>query len=663
MLRYIGFGSLAGKFIFITGFVLLLMFTGLYIYQYNEVAKPIEKQFMDEGKALAVSLANAIQSVTENDLANGVTLSDGGFISGDKLKTMLFDDKLTLVSESEEAARKRNEDPDYGNAKQTLFDGSQIPVWEYELKYMSAFDPYTDERWQGLIDSYLIRNSVVFALPTFYSENPKAAGYISTHNTVYSPTGEASTDQWGSKDLISQKYRANRVFNDKTGYQAAAYKNKDEPLVQVYPRLIEGRTVTMWDIAYPLYFQDKHWGGVRVAMSKQKADDMISAQRRSMLYQYLILFFVIMVLLYVLTRVLVKNRIQLLTSNANRIFSSGKLDLTHQFDIGGNDEISQLSRVLNSMTASLRELVESVQKMADDVSSSSKGLSQNVVQTSTAATQLHTSMMEVSEGAGKQAFGAAGGAVAAEEMSAGLQRIAEACSSIYASSQDAVKQIERGERQTTTLTGQMNQLFSSTESTADLIRKLNDLSQEIGSIATVITGISNQTNILALNASIEASRTGEYGRGFMVIADEIRKLSTQTRESSNKIIDVINEVQSYTGAAVSSMDANANEVRNCVEAVEHLSLALNQILKATQLVDSDIQEVSATSEQMIASTEEVAASVEEIAGIAKHSADHIRSAVEDYKEQITVIAQISESAELLANLACELQQGLQRFKV
>jgi hypothetical protein len=136
-----------------------------------------------------------------------------------------FHDQLTVIPESITAAEKRKaEDPQYGKETATLYDGIKIP------------------------------------------------------HSIYSPTGEVSKDKWGDEGLLSQKYRAKRVFNDPVGYNAAMYKDTNEVNRQIYDRIIEGNVVTMWDLSYPIVIDGQHWGGVRVAISKQQSDALIASR-------------------------------------------------------------------------------------------------------------------------------------------------------------------------------------------------------------------------------------------------------------------------------------------------------------------------------------------------------------------------------------------------
>ncbi|PZD97372.1 methyl-accepting chemotaxis protein [Paenibacillus sambharensis] len=660
--RKLGFETLTGKFLWSIGAVLLILFSSLYGWSYSHVSKPITDQFMEEGKSFATALAGTIESVTEQDIRNGITLSTGDKISGPQLRELLFDDSLTPLSENEAVAELRQQDPEYAAAKQLLFDGSEIPLWQYEQKFTSVYEGYTDERWQGIIDSLALSDAVVFALPIAFSENKEAAGFIATHNTEYSPVGESSVDKWGSEDILSQKYRANRVFNDAIGYRAAAYTNKEAPLVQTYPRVIEGKIVTMWDISYPLYFDGDHWGAVRIAMSKEKADMMIAKQREQLLMQYGFMFISIMLMLSVLTKFLVQRRIKRLTATTKQIFAAGKVDLSQRFTLKGRDEISQLSAEINTLVQHLSALVHSIRTTSNEVSASSRFLLQSINNSKDSALQFHTTMQSVSRGAEQQAAGAHEGASAMNEMAGNVRHIANFSVEIAESSQETLNQFEEGSQNAEHAGEQIQDLLASTLSARETILRLNQLSGEIGSFASFIHGIASKTNILSLNASIEASRAGEHGKGFQVIAGEIRNLAEQTQQSSDKIMDMILDIQKQTSSAASSMEQNAQGAQASVHAVQQVTESLKRILEATQLVDANVQHVSATSQELTASVEQVKTTITDIASISDTSANHISAAASSYQEQLSEIERMAEASTNLSRLASQLEASVLLFR-
>ena len=195
------------------------------------------------------------------------------------------------------------------------------------------------------------------------------------------------------------------------------------------------------------------------------------------------------------------------------------------------------------------------------------------------------------------------------------------------------------------------------------IKKLGNLSQEIGNIIGVITGIADQTNLLALNAAIEAARAGEHGQGFAVVADEVRKLAEQSKESADQIAGLINQMQEDTTEAVNVMEVGTKEVAAGKVIVDETGKRFEKILLSIEQVTAQIQEVSAISEEMSASAEEVNASIEEMANIAQYSASNTQNVASASEEQLASMEEITASATTLSKMAEDLQAIVKKFKL
>jgi len=656
------FHSLTGKFMLITTSVLLVIMTVLYLISWDSIEKDAEDMLLERGHSLATSLAGSLRAVTENDIKNGVTLADGTKLSGSELRAKLFDDELKVVPESEQSAKKRSEDGEYAKQTVKLFNGKEIPLAQYELKYASAYDAYTDERWQGVIDSFLTDKLVTFALPIAFSDKEQYAGYIATHNSVYSPTGDASKDMWGDTGVLSQSYRANRVFNDSTGYNAAAYKNTEDVLVQKYPRVIDGKVVELWDIAYPLVIDGEHWGGVRVALSKADADALISQQRLSLLIQFAVLLLLVLAVIFWLSHFTVRRKLNRIV-HATRNLNSGEADLTYRIDVKGKDEIAELAQEVNVFVGHLQDMVGSVSRKAAQVSESSREMAGGAERTVDVAGHIAATIREVARGAEQQAVSAGDSAKATEEMAAGIQRIAESSMHVSDAAHGMVNEAESGSGAAQTALRRMDELGASVQAIGDTIDKLNGMSEEIGAIATVISGIASQTNLLALNAAIEAARAGEQGRGFAVVAGEIRKLAVQSDASASHIAELIAEVQATTAKAAASMGEGNEAVERSSRIAGELSERFVHLLEAARGISSQIEEISAASQQMSAGTEEVTASIETMAGIAGDASSNSARVAEAANEQLTAMSELNGVIHSLRNLAVELESTVKRFKV
>jgi methyl-accepting chemotaxis protein len=337
--------------------------------------------------------------------------------------------------------------------------------------------------------------------------------------------------------------------------------------------------------------------------------------------------------------------------------------LNQKVELERKDELGQLALSFNQMSVNIRTLIERAKKTGEQVAVSSEQLSQSAEQTKQAINQITLTIQEVAAGTETQVQGAEESAKAMEEMSKGIQRIAEKSTVVLDASVETVKEAEQGNDSIQKAVRQMDSISHSVNHSASVIKSLGERSKEIGEIVEVITSISSQTNLLALNAAIEAARAGEHGRGFAVVADEVRKLAEQSRKSAEQITDLIQKIQEGTTQAVSAMIDGTREVETGIVTVHQTGEAFKLIVKAAQRVAEQIEEVSASSQQMSASSQQVTASVEEIITIAKESAEGTQNIATASEEQLASVEEISGSADALNKMAQELKEVIGKFKL
>ena len=269
-----------------------LPFYGFIEYRLSK--ERVESDLTSKGEAMVMAAAKGLQAIIEDHINNGVMLPSGINVSGKELENLLFDDELILIPESKVLAEKRYTT----NDKIKRFDGTEILMSQYEYKYMSKADLYTDSYWQRFIDAFMGDPDIVFAVPTKYSSDPAKNGWISTHNTLYSQiTPIESRDQWGDSGILSQNNRANRVFNDFAGGAATSNINTTKPLKTIYERKINGLTITMWDMSYPIFIDGRHWGAFRLSISKENADRLITLRLKETIWRMSIFALVLLLIL------------------------------------------------------------------------------------------------------------------------------------------------------------------------------------------------------------------------------------------------------------------------------------------------------------------------------------------------------------------------------
>ncbi|MCH6263915.1 methyl-accepting chemotaxis protein [Neobacillus citreus] len=349
-------------------------------------------------------------------------------------------------------------------------------------------------------------------------------------------------------------------------------------------------------------------------------------------------------------------------AGAARKIADGDLS-SDDIKVKNRDELGELAQSFNQMANNLRTVLQQVRSNALEVSAASEELTASAEQNTKATEQIASTIQEVATGAESQVHGVEESSSAMEQISIGIQQIAANTQQVSSSALQTSEGAREGNKAIQMAVQQMNSINTSVNGLADVITVLGDRSQEIGQIVEVITGIAAQTNLLALNAAIEAARAGEHGRGFAVVADEVRKLAEQSGQSAQQISQLISVIQEETGKAVQSMKHSTDEVSEGITVVHSAGESFEQILRSINEVTSQIQEVSASVEQISAGTEQVLHSIKIFAATAEESASGTQSVSAAAEEQLASMEEIASSAASLSRMTEELQQVLGKFKV
>jgi len=338
-------------------------------------------------------------------------------------------------------------------------------------------------------------------------------------------------------------------------------------------------------------------------------------------------------------------------------------DLTVQVPTTFGNEIGQAARSFNEMVTSLRELAVHIDHTSKEVSESSSALKETAGQSESAMNDISSAIQSVSAGAETQLASAQECQRAMTEMAIVIQRIAESSSTVSELATDTSHLAAEGETVVSQAVKQMHTIEKQVTGAAEVMLQLNQSSERIGDIIGHITEVADQTNLLALNASIEAARAGEHGKGFAVVAQEIRKLAERSKESSDEIAAILEEIRSKSEGVSASLSESARETRVGTELVNASGESFRSIHEAVNQVSGQVQEVSAASEQMSAGSEEIAASMVELEQMANASSSHSQEVAAASEEQLASIEELSHSSQQLQNLANELRQAVGKFKV
>ncbi|MED4586406.1 methyl-accepting chemotaxis protein [Brevibacillus choshinensis] len=345
-----------------------------------------------------------------------------------------------------------------------------------------------------------------------------------------------------------------------------------------------------------------------------------------------------------------------------RAIADGEGDLTQELTVKSKDEIGMLAASFNQMLRNLRELILQVRSHAEQVAASAEQLTASSEQTSKATEQIAETVQEMAAGSEHQAQNVEASHIEVEGMATGIGQIAARAENVSATAIRTSDLATDGNHAIQLVVTQMDGMGEAMESLSRRVSGLGERSEEIGQIVDVITGIAAQTNLLALNAAIEAARAGEHGRGFAVVADEVRKLAEQASTSAGKITQLIEVIQHETQEAIVSVEKSSQQTALCMDGVAQAGDAFAHIRDAVVRVAAEVQDVSAASRTLTDSTEKVAESMRVIASVTQQGVARTLDVSAATEEQLASMEEIHTSAASLAHLAEELEKLMGRFK-
>jgi methyl-accepting chemotaxis protein len=314
--------------------------------------------------------------------------------------------------------------------------------------------------------------------------------------------------------------------------------------------------------------------------------------------------------------------------------SQGDCDLTKRLEISGNDELSEANRQFNHFVETLDTLISQTARTAVDVAAS--------------AGSIQTYSQNMTNGVENAAAQAASVATAIEEMSATSGDIAQNCSMAAESSQHSNILATEGATVIQATVDGMTRIAERVKRTATVIESLGSRSDQIGAIVGTIEDIADQTNLLALNAAIEAARAGEQGRGFAVVADEVRALAERTTRATREIGEMIKAIQKETKIAVTTMEEGVAEVARGTEEAARSGEALQGILDQIREVTQQINQIATAAEEQTATTSEISSNLLNITDVFTKSTQTAQAT--------------SNEAGKLNKLSENLEETVNRFK-
>lgn len=406
------------------------------------------------------------------------------------------------------------------------------------------------------------------------------------------------------------------------------------------------------------------------------------------------------------------------TTNMLKDIAQGEGDLTQRLEASGRDEIAQLCNWFNTFVDKIHDIIVDLAGSAETVSASSQQLNATAMEAGKATEQIAQSADRVAKGSSEQAAKAefqqkelqqmAGSledlnqgaqeqarvvertASAVKDITDNVAMVSEGAETAAKQAVDARTQAEDGAKSVERSTAAMANIKEQANAVAGSISELGDASQQIGAIVEAINDIAEQTNLLALNAAIEAARAGEHGKGFAVVADEVRKLAERSSKETKEIADRISRIQDLTQQAVVATEAATNGVEEGAQLAQEAASALSKIIGGADSVVQQAESVSAAAETMNAAIAEVLKAVESVSALTEETAAAVQTmrdsnelivrnaeavtaltqensaaaqeASAATEEQTASMQELAASSEQLARVAAEVQALVSQFK-
>lgn len=339
-------------------------------------------------------------------------------------------------------------------------------------------------------------------------------------------------------------------------------------------------------------------------------------------------------------------------------------DLSHDpLRVNRRDEVGTLMASANEMNEKLNATISSIHGVSEIVTASSEELAQASNEVRQGGEQMAITMQELATAAESQAFTSGDLAETMAGFTRSIQETTQEGSELKQHSSHVQNLTATGKELMLNSTEQMATINEIVLASVHKVEGLNEQSAEISKLVSVIDDISNQTNLLALNAAIEAARAGEHGKGFAVVADEVRKLAEQVQFSVTDISAIVSRIQSETGNVTHSLQEGYEEVKKGTVQLNETNLTFDQISTAVEDMIENIDAISNNLDRVLQNTEEINTSIDGIASVSQEAAAGVEQTTATVEETVSTMEEITRGAEQLATMAEQLNKELNQFKL
>ena len=382
------------------------------------------------------------------------------------------------------------------------------------------------------------------------------------------------------------------------------------------------------------------------------------------MYANIMVFVMILIAISLLIIYLFNNRINMpLTKLIGSAKGLASGDLTTAVSVERDDEIGELAEDFKIMSNNFKKIITDVNRMAQQVASSGQELCSGSEQSAVGTQEIAQSIVKVAEAVAEQSTLIDKAAESVAVISNSINTASDSAEKTLENVESSAVSAKNGYTSVKSAIGQMENIDAKINEAAETVLKLGTQSKQIGEIVSTISDIAGQTNLLALNAAIEAARAGEQGRGFAVVADEVRKLAEQSQVAAKHIADLIREIQTQTTKAVEFMETGTQEVKLGSQLVGDAGKTFSEIVTKVDKVTLDVKLVVAEIKKIVQERDSMVKLIDNLEVIGTKTSDQSQNVSATVEEQAASLEQLAAVSRSLSEMSQELHKVVNSFKV
>lgn len=382
------------------------------------------------------------------------------------------------------------------------------------------------------------------------------------------------------------------------------------------------------------------------------------------MYANIMVFVMILISISLLIIYLFNNRINMpLTKLIGSAKGLASGDLTTAVSVERDDEIGELAENFKIMSNNFKKIITDVNRMAQQVASSGQELCSGSEQSAVGTQEIAQSIVKVAEAVAEQSTLIDKAAESVAVISNSINTASDSAEKTLENVESSAVSAKNGYTSVKSAIGQMENIDAKINEAAETVLKLGTQSKQIGEIVSTISDIAGQTNLLALNAAIEAARAGEQGRGFAVVADEVRKLAEQSQVAAKHIADLIREIQTQTTKAVEFMETGTQEVKLGSQLVGDAGKTFSEIVTKVDKVTLDVKLVVAEIKKIVQERDSMVKLIDNLEVIGTKTSDQSQNVSATVEEQAATLEQLAAVSRSLSEMSQELHKVVNSFKV